>query len=519
MVASRAMTRACVLSLLLLAPLLSVADAASAPPLDLHRSGGAAVFTFSGWNTGPAAADILEAQGARGTFYVAPGQLRLGAWYSAYMAPEEVAALAARGHDVESMGAQAQDFTTMSADELQASLASARTAIERLTSREVHHVAYPYGALNPTVQEIVQTQATSGRAVVDDPTAYGALVDPFALPALKVTQGVSLDRAKALVDHAANAGVAVIFAFEAITPFPEPNDWTPDDLDALVAYARTRGVAPLTVSELVSGSPPPAIPGTRGTIVFSFDDGSIAQLGAADVLARLGMRGTFYVVSECAKSEANVALCMSASQVRNLSLFGHDVESHTARHRDLTKLKEKQLASELVGAQRTIEGITGERPQHLAYPYGSHNAAVRAFASANYTTGRIFLTNPEPAALGILLATSGADPMLVPGIGVTAATSLERAKAYVDYAVAVNVPIVLVFHDVVSPPVDEFSWPPERFAALAEYVRAVGVPVKTIDELHGDGSSGSPVDAAPPLAVTPKDRTKKWGRGGRDGDG
>lgn len=475
--------------LLVLSALIPPAGAAST---SLVAPGGGIVFTFSsGWATGMLAADTLEAHGMRGTFYVSSGLLRQGSYYAAYLSAAEVASLATRGHDVESMTVTAPDLTTLDATRLAHELSSSKASLETITGRAVDHLAYPFGATNDAVASATAAHYASGRTIswtIDD---FGGSVDAHHLPAFIMRKETSLGEAKWIVDQAVARNVVIVLSFERIVASPGTYDWTQADLDALAAYVQAKGVRVRTVSELVTGAPPaPVTPTTtpgasRGAVVFTFDDGPSNHVLAAKILADRGARGTFYVMSDCPRSEISTPECLSPKQVKALSAAGHDIESHTVLHRDLTLLSPTALRSELTNAQTALQRLTGKPVVHLAYPYGAHNAVVRTQADVTYATGRIYLTNPAPEDLPALLAQSGADPMLIPGIGVTMATSLARAKAYVDHAASSNVTIVLAFHDIVSPPADPYSWSPSDLAALADHAKARGVPIRTMAQAYG----------------------------------
>lgn len=470
--------------------LLTVLPVAAAGPIvDLKHAGGGIAFTFGGgWASGTVAAQTLEAHGMRGTFYVSSGLLRQGSYYAAYMSAAEVADLSARGHDVESMTVTQPDLTSVGAARVASELADSQAALQAITGKAVRHLAYPYGAVNDDVAAAAASRYASGRTIswsVDD---FTGSADAHHLPGFIVRRSTTLAEAEWIVDQAIARDVYVVLSFGRIVASPGDYDWTPGDLAALASYAQAKGVAVSTVSQIVTGAaPPPAPPPPpgAGTIVLTFDDGSTTHLAAAQTLAARGFRGTFYIVSDCARSEANQEYCMTPQQVRSLSDAGHDVESHTVRHRDLAALSARALTSELSGSKAALEGLTGQPVRHIAYPYGSHNPTVRARTADYYATGRIYLGNPAPADLPVLLAQSGSDRMVVPGVGVTEATSLDRAKAYVDYAVAHNVVIVLVFHDIASPAIDEYSWSPANLAALADYAVATHVRVRTMAQAYG----------------------------------
>jgi peptidoglycan/xylan/chitin deacetylase (PgdA/CDA1 family) len=470
------------LAAILLVPLIPVAGAA---PLSLAHPGGGVAFTFTGgWASGTAAASTLESHGMRGTFYASSGLLRQGPYYTAYMSATDLADLSSRGHDVESMTVTQVDLTTVDSARLQRELADSQATLQAITGKSVRHLAYPYGGVNAAVASATAGRYASGQTISWSVADFTASVDAYHLPGFLVRKATTLAEAKWIVDYAHANNVIVVLSFGNIVSNPGTYDWTPSNLNALAAYVQSSGTSVSTISQLVTGAPPTPVEGAHGALVFTFDDGSTTHLGAAQTLAARGFRGTFYVISDCPRSEANTDYCMSNEQVVSLARAGHDVESHTVHHRDLTTLNARNLKDELLNSRNDLAGLTGMPVKHIAYPYGSHNPAVRQQVAQYYTTGRIYLNNPAPADLPGLLAQSGSDKMLVAGIGVTAATSLDRAKAYVDYASSHASTIVLVFHDIASPPIDEFSWSPANLAALADYAKTKAVLVETMAQAY-----------------------------------
>lgn len=480
----RAGLPAALLVLLLAAP---APFAGAASSMSLSHAGGGVAFTFdAGYASGTTAASILESHGMRGTFYVVSGQLRQGSAYADYLSAQDVANLSARGHEIGSMTASQADLTTLDPARLDAELSGSRAALESITGKTVASLAYPYGSVDDAVASAAASYYSTGRAISWYVTDFTPTVDAYRLPGFIVRSTTSLSEAKYVVDYAAANNVYVVLSFGRIVASPGTYDWTPSDLDALAAYVQSKGVATSTVSP-IRGVPPPPPPGgtpSGASVVFTFDDGQADQLDAARILESHGLRGTFFIVSNCARSEVDVD-CMDKAQVQGLSRAGHDVQSHTVLHHDLTTLGPKQLANELTNSRSTLQTWTGKPVSHLAYPYGAQDAGVRAQAAKSYKTARIYLADPAPSDLPALLAQSGSDPLLLPGIGVTKATPLARAEAYVDYAVSRNTTVVLVFHDILASGGDAYSWSPSDLDALAAYAVAARVPVRTMAQAYG----------------------------------
>lgn len=233
--------------------------------------------------------------------------------------------------------------------------------------------------------------------------------------------------------------------------------------------------------------PPPPAPScprndevhASGTVVLTFDDSYRSHLGVSRSLGSRGICATFYVISGYFREGPWYTAYLSADEIQSMAAAGHDVESHTVTHPDLTLVSSGALSLELSDSATTLGSLTGTRPRHLAYPYGAHNAAVDAVTATYYATGRGYTNDlaeaqaPPSGAYGVM------------GLGVEAATSLAQAKAYVDAARTSQRALVLVFHDIGGS--GAYAWPASDFDALAAYVAQSNVNVRTVAQA---GSAG-----------------------------
>ena len=70
------------------------------------------------------------------------------------------------------------------------------------------------------------------------------------------------------------------------------------------------------------------------------------------------------------------------AQMRQLAAAGVTFGSHTASHRDLTRMTREALAEDLARSRRAVFDATGQPARTLSYPFGRYNEAVRAAAAA-----------------------------------------------------------------------------------------------------------------------------------------
>ncbi|MEA3199875.1 MAG: hypothetical protein QOE90_1303 [Thermoplasmata archaeon] len=235
----------------------------------------------------------------------------------------------------------------------------------------------------------------------------------------------------------------------------------------------------LPIVPVASAPPPP----TSARVVFTFDSGYATHLEAASILEDDGLRGTFYVISDFLRQEPYYTAFLNASEVASLAARGHDVESHTATHPDLTTVSDARLSAELAGSATTLSSIVGRPVRHLAYPYGATNAHVDAAANATYDSTLILAARAEDAIA------AGASSRLVAFV-VTRSTSLENVTAAVDLAQARQAVLVLSFQSITPTP-DAYDWTPEQLRKLADYVAQKGVDVSTVAALYAGDAAWS----------------------------
>jgi hypothetical protein len=109
-------------------------------------------------------------------------------------------------------------------------------------------------------------------------------------------------------------------------------------------------------------------------VVLTFDDSPASQWGAVQALNARGMRGTFFVLTGQAGLEN--------WQLQDMAAQGHEIDSHTIDHADLTTVSDDRLRSELVDSRAALQAITGQPVNFLAYPYGSYDSRVIATTQA-----------------------------------------------------------------------------------------------------------------------------------------
>ncbi|HVC55301.1 MAG TPA: polysaccharide deacetylase family protein [Stellaceae bacterium] len=121
-------------------------------------------------------------------------------------------------------------------------------------------------------------------------------------------------------------------------------------------------------------------------VVITFDDGYKNFIKhAAPLLERADFRATVFVATERVggvadwdKTEGPPLELMDWDDLRSLEARGFLVASHTTAHRDLTKLADDEIERDSVEARATLRRELGHDVAAIAFPWGRHNARVRA---------------------------------------------------------------------------------------------------------------------------------------------
>jgi len=111
-------------------------------------------------------------------------------------------------------------------------------------------------------------------------------------------------------------------------------------------------------------------------IALTFDDGYIEHVYVARLLAKLGIRATFFLITHRKELEGKSLLTQNEEAIAEIVELGHEIGSHTCTHRVLTELSTVELVEELRNSRKFLEDVTGKEVLGLAYPYGIYNIRV-----------------------------------------------------------------------------------------------------------------------------------------------
>lgn len=154
---------------------------------------------------------------------------------------------------------------------------------------------------------------------------------------------------------------------------------TADALAAEVARLRASGRRLVTAG---------ALTGADDEAVLTFDDGwADALTVAAPLLAELEAPATFFI---CPGLFGNAddngfspeGRVLSREEACKLAALGFELGAHSMYHPSLPDVDDDVLATELASSKTEVELIAGAPCRTFAYPFGLHDARVRAATEA-----------------------------------------------------------------------------------------------------------------------------------------
>jgi peptidoglycan/xylan/chitin deacetylase (PgdA/CDA1 family) len=111
---------------------------------------------------------------------------------------------------------------------------------------------------------------------------------------------------------------------------------------------------------------------------FTFDDGGVSALQAAEILEEFGCTGYFFITTD----RIGTAGFLGEEQIRRLRRQGHRVGSHSCSHPlRMSRCAPDELDREWTGSIVKLERILGEPVRTASVPGGYHSREVAAAAA------------------------------------------------------------------------------------------------------------------------------------------
>lgn len=191
-------------------------------------------------------ASILEAHGARGTFYAATGLAEQDGPCGVNFSAEDLRRLGAHGHEMGCHTFAHQDCARATAFDTLKDIAANRDALAAMDAPAPLTLAYPYGETSMALKEALPPRFTCARGVL--PGLNVGAADLAQLHAYPLYGEGGLARATDALKVAAKRKAWMIAFTHDVAETPSPFGTHPADLDALLRAARALGFTILPVA-------------------------------------------------------------------------------------------------------------------------------------------------------------------------------------------------------------------------------------------------------------------------------
>jgi peptidoglycan/xylan/chitin deacetylase (PgdA/CDA1 family) len=219
----------------------------------LGGSGPMVSFTFDDFprTAGTTGAQILEAVGARGTYYAAPGLMRSSSSADDLCRTEDLHRLLESGHEVGSHTFSHVSCNAVPSPEFQAEVNRGRQALAETMGASPANFAYPFGDVTLAAKRTLGPAFGSSRSIFGG--FNGPEVDLNLLLANSLYGGLgSLAHAEELIAENARRRTWLIFYTHDVHRQPSPYGCTPELLESAVSVAAESGSRILTVEAVLA---------------------------------------------------------------------------------------------------------------------------------------------------------------------------------------------------------------------------------------------------------------------------
>ena len=260
---------------------------------------------------------------------------------------------------------------------------------------------------------------------------------------------------------------------ETVSPSPQPN-----------------GELTLAHTNSLEQALPSSEPG-KAVIIFTFDDGHASDyLLAYPILKPYDIKGTSYINTKY--TDQGLKGRLSWDQIREMAGYGWVFGAHTSGHQRMTRLTDKEIASDCEAVNQSFIAQGFAPPVIMAYPYGAHSDRVIKAMKPFYKQARLAAYRTD------CVDPANTDPYKIPSVSADMQTKgrLNKVKRLVDKACEKSAVVIFRVHvlykdhpyDTVkrnsrvaggcAPQTDS-----KLFAELVEYCAKKGCAFMTMTEL------------------------------------
>ncbi|HSE29573.1 MAG TPA: polysaccharide deacetylase family protein [Candidatus Saccharimonadales bacterium] len=214
-------------------------------------------------------------------------------------------------------------------------------------------------------------------------------------------------------------------------------------------------------------------------ISVTFDDGweSVYSKGAP-ILDKHGIRTTQYVLS----GSLDFLNYLSRDQIISLHRAGHDIQSHTVSHNDLTSLNHEELEFELKESRDAISKLVGKEVKDFASPLNRQNQEVINEIQKYYRSHRNTDADIDTLYDGSFNMRSNFNPYQISAFSIRRTTTVDQIIRFIEAAKEKNAWIILIYHQIEDESEDYYAVTPKQLDEQMATIKDSQIRIVTMEE-------------------------------------
>jgi len=165
------------------------------------------------------------------------------------MTPAMATTIANDGYEIGDHTITHPDLTTLSSSQVVNEITASRTYLQNLTGKTITSIAYPYGAVNTTVETLFKQAGYTSARGVDDGSQNTPSSDKYNLHASCVLKSDSISGIEAQIAQAKANRTWYILCIHEVRDITNDYSMPASELQTIVNYVKSSGIKTVTISQ------------------------------------------------------------------------------------------------------------------------------------------------------------------------------------------------------------------------------------------------------------------------------